>query len=88
MIKYNFYQLQHQPDSETSIKKRKLVEPKRNENVIEYSQIKLPALLFLHYLEKDVLGFAFFGAHPIFGLVFVAHPLLNKLACYALYGGT
>ena len=34
------------------------------------------------------VGMGFFGAHPMFGLVFVAHLLLSKLACYALYGGT
>ena len=30
----------------------------------------------------------FFDAHPMLGMVFVAHPVLSKLACYALYGGT
>jgi len=35
------------------VKKRKLLEPKRNETITDYSQIKLPALMFAEYLQSD-----------------------------------
>lgn len=38
-------------------KKRKLAEPKRLENVLDYSFIKLPATMFLNYLKNDIQHF-------------------------------
>jgi len=36
-----------------SVKKRKIIEPKRNESVTDYSVLKLPALAFVQYLQTD-----------------------------------
>jgi len=43
--------------SSTNAKKRKLIEPKRNESVLEYSSLKLPAAVFIDYLKTDVVHF-------------------------------
>jgi hypothetical protein len=54
VIKYNFNQ---EFPVENESKKRKIFEPKRTENLIDYSFVKLPAKIFIHYLETDSLHF-------------------------------
>jgi hypothetical protein len=49
VIKYVFNEDNDQ--TENSIKKRKLSDSKLK-SLIDYSQIKLPAYMFLHYLEN------------------------------------
>jgi len=53
VIKYVFDE-QYEP--ETFGQKRKRVD-KKNENVLTYSQIKLPGLIFLKYLENYLSDF-------------------------------
>jgi len=61
VFKYNFDVASIESmESESSIgyiKKRKLIDPKKFENIFDYSQIKLPALMFLEYLQSDVQHF-------------------------------
>jgi len=55
IIKYKFHD-EGDLCADAQTKKRKFTDTKRN-NVIEYSTIKLPALMFAQYLEQDASGF-------------------------------
>ena len=52
IIKYKFHDEEPNSTADNKIKKRKVTDSKRN-NVIEYSYIKLPALMFGQYLDQD-----------------------------------
>ena len=52
LIKYKFHDEELSNDSDTKLKKRKISDTKRS-NVIDYSYIKLPALMFGQYLDQD-----------------------------------
>jgi hypothetical protein len=55
VIKYQFHDTLV-PDGQQANKKRKVDEDK-NSSVIDYSQLKLPAVMFVQYLETDSSGF-------------------------------
>jgi len=52
IIKYKFHDEELNSAADNKTKKRKIIDSKRI-NVIEYSYIKLPALMFGQYLDHD-----------------------------------
>jgi len=56
IIKYKFHDEEMLNCTDLKNKKRKMTDTKRI-NVIEYSYIKLPALMFGQYLDQDCQGF-------------------------------
>ena len=57
VLKYTFHDGNPgDDDDETTVKKRKTGDIKRN-NVLDYSKLKLPAVMFGFYLNHDCQGF-------------------------------
>ena len=56
IIKYKFHDEEETNSVDMKSRKRKITDIKRN-NVIEYSSLKLPALMFGQYLDQDCQGF-------------------------------
>jgi len=58
ILKYNFIHADIKENDSNFSKKRKIInDPPRNETILEYSYMKLPANIFLTYLKEDAQYF-------------------------------